>query len=194
MSKFSDKIKAKQRREISSYTPEYKQAIWTLLIGCGGAGRNQNDDDWKNSYWSSYGTKVEIWSYYGGHFNVDPKLTEGILEGIREHSVDWEKCSDPATRVNSEFNGTFTDTQLYHEGLYGKLVLGNGESYWWAARSDEEVDSHDWDKIYGGSGQFANIQGLLNLELTLEEALEELEERLKGTYFEYTCKIPYLGQ
>lgn len=186
MSTFTDRINARRNTESRRvHSPEYIEAIWLLLVACGGVLRMQNEiteemadrDRW------SYKVRDYIASYYGsGDPECDYDLTVSAMEAIREHGIDYEACGDPSEDTWPYFAGTFTDHQDEHGLLWGKMVLGSGDFYWWAAKCED----------------FGRLLRVLNLDLSLGEALENLEERLTDptwsgwmkSSFGYKCEIP----
>ena len=178
MTAYKDRLRELEPDSLPMYTKEYKEQIWTILIACGGATKRQeppSKDHWRNDHWGSY---------YGSTIDLDHVKSVEILDAIKEHGVDWEACSDPAQNEESRFNGTFTDTQLYVRFLVGELVLNNGTRCWWGSM----FDGDDFGSL---------IRTITKLRLNLDEALEELEDRLTNpewhdSHFSYHQGIPAL--
>lgn len=179
MSTFTEKIKARrdEQQKTAIFSPEYKEAIWHLMIACGGVLSDQAVEELENEnrYWND-----KIVSYYSARPDIDTKKTIEIFPLISKHGIDYKASSDPAEHVGSGFNGTFASEQLTVNVLYGKLVLKNGVETWIATQIDSELG-------------FGGLIRTLTLNLTFQEALENMEERLtvKHGYFEGSCEVPY---
>lgn len=148
----------------------YKEDVWNWLIKYGGAVEHEE----------KYG-RVEVTDYYGGRLRNDRQLTIKVLEKIREHGINYEESTDPATHIGRGFNGTFASEELQFTYMMGGLVLGNGDKVYWGANAEEDMD-------FGGAVR------LITQDIDLETALEHLEERLTDKesdwMFPYTCKLP----
>lgn len=171
MTAFAEKL-AKARKDPlpSIYSKEYKEQIWTLLIACGAAVVDRGG--WQGEF-----------SYYGGCLNFDPDKTTEIAGIIGDVGVNWEACSDPAPATAASFNGTFTDTQLYVQYFIGDLTLNNGDTTRWGAMSENE----DFGEL---------IRTITTLDITFEDAVEELTERVTAKYglSVYSgCSIPSIS-
>lgn len=186
MSRISEKLEQINKDGRSSrHSREYIEAVWLVLVAFGGALSCQDDDDLEHDGW--LGSKQgAIANYYGsGDPEVDLQKTLTAIEKIKEHGINWAALRDPFEQTMGFFNGTFTSSQLNANLMWGKLTLNNGEHYWWAA---------------GVKCEFGELVRVLTLELTLDEALEHLEERAtnphasqsSGYMFKYYCSVPRL--
>lgn len=65
MSTFTDKIKARREEETKTaiFSPEYKEAIWHLMIACGGVLSDQAVEELENDNRDWIGDIVKL--YYG---------------------------------------------------------------------------------------------------------------------------------
>lgn len=184
MSTFTERLKAHGNSEARRvHSPEYIEAVWLLMIACGGVLTKQNEITQEMDGEWYYGSRDLISNFYGsGNPDCSWNLSLQLLEKIREHGVNFQASSDPSEDTWEYFAGTFTDHGDRHGMLWGKLVLDNGEFFWMAAKCDD----------------FGKLVRVLNLDLTLEEALENLEERLTDPryddwareHFGYHCEIP----
>lgn len=187
MSTFTDRLNSRRNTESRRiHSPEYIEAVWLLMIACGGVLLKQDEITEQMEEENSWSWKVRdhIASYYGsGDPNCDYDKTVELIELIREHGVNFEASQDPSEDTWPYFAGTFTDHQYEYGMLWGKLVLGNGDFFWLAAKCED----------------FGRLVRVLNLDLNLEEALENLEERLTDpmyqkdythSLFGYSCTIP----
>lgn len=176
MTGLSDKInKARIDKEsmTRNHSEEYRRAIWTLMIAYGGVYPTP-----EIACWSSGPT-----NYYGGCVNTDPEATLEMFQSVDWTEIDWDALSDPAQHVGSEFAGTFASYELKFYYLDGELIFKDGKKFRWLANLDGDADSN-----------FGNLVQVLQLDITLEDALEHLEERLTGKHnygFQHTA-IPQI--
>lgn len=179
MSTFTEKIKARRDEEIKTaiFSPEYKEAIWNLMIACGGVLTDKAVEQLEDKKTNWIG---DIVNYYAGRPDIDTKKTEEVFPVIEKYGIDYAASSDPAEHIGSGFNGTFASEQLTVNILYGKLLLKNGHKVWIATQIDADLG-------------FGGLIRTLTLNLTFKEALENMEERLtqKYNYFEGSCEVPY---
>lgn len=106
------------------YAP-YKEAIWNWLLRNGG-----------------------VWSFYGGYADHEGRTTREHLAGCR---IDWKKTTEPRMESKREFNGTFTEEDLYVDAVYGELFCRCGEIHRqeWACR-EKTLGQIIWEVVKVG--------------------------------------------
>lgn len=169
MTAFEDKVKAAQEAQPTSVDPGYKRAVWTLMIACGGATREQ----------TGHGAGTDM----NGQIEVDMTLTREVLRDLSETTIKWDECSDPSEAYAWGFMGTFTNSHAEIPYLEGWLQLHDRKVYWAVTVGG---DGDDFGRV---------VRGITMLELTLDEAIEELTYRLDRYAddpwgFGYTCVLP----
>jgi hypothetical protein len=95
------------------------------------------DDDLTKAMWKVLLAEGGVWSFYGGYFvkaesyGRPGDLYHNEMAKIDIHmtscEIDWKKTRRPAMTQLGEFNGTFTDTELYQTALAGELFCKCGE-------------------------------------------------------------------
>jgi hypothetical protein len=171
MTALSDKLKAlkaEQEVERGTLSPEYKRAIWHLLIARGGV-----LSDYDQTQWGKF------LDFYGGVVNTSTGATKKCLDDIADIGIDWAMSTDPATDTEMMFTDTFNEPAQVGV-LKGKLYLQDGTFTWWGCRVNTD---------------FGDLIKILTLGITWDEALEEVLDRLAkaGEHnewnFQYGCRV-----
>lgn len=175
MSSLSEKIqqtKIAQKEYQRIYSEEYRRAIWTLMIAFGGP-------IYVPEHPTSYVSDIEI---YSGRINSSVEQTKEIINFLTKDNIDWEKLCDPAERFDFQFDGTDNEP-LKVPYLKGELLFKNREPIVWLTR------------VGTSSTSFPNLIQMLQLDITFEEALEHLKERLTKDQwgFTYSGTIPTIS-
>lgn len=178
MTKFKDKVsRLIVEPKISGFSPQYLQRVWTILIGCGGVTKTNHN-------------------YYSSTIDLDYQATRQAYADIVANGIDWAKCTDPEIHIQSRFNGTFNSEDFIITYLEGDLFLTDGTLYRWGSMLSKEYDRYGdeyerKDEVFG-----LLVRTILHLDVTLEEALEELEERLNGkgaeSFFDFSSMFPLM--
>lgn len=182
MTAFGNKVAAaKEALTATESDPGYKRAIWTLMIACGGATKRQpepgDDGPWYPDVTDFYG---------GGRIETNLRLTREVLEELSEATIKWDECTDPSESHAAGFLGTFTNSTMDVPYLKGFLQLYNRKVYWAVTVGG---DGDDFGRI---------VRCITALDLTLDDAIEELRYRLDNvlygdeSYFSYSCALPEL--
>lgn len=174
MTALGDRLKAlklEQEPEKGMFSPEYKRAVWHLLIARGGVLPDYDPTKWTGDH--------KFLEFYGGVVNTSTKATIKCLENVEKYGIDWEMSTDPAPSKEATFTDTFNEPE-YVDALQGKLYLQDGTFTWWGCRIDTD---------------FGSLIKILTLGVTWEEALEECLDRVTtaGEYnewaFQYGCRV-----
>lgn len=164
MTAFSDRLARMRPGNPQVLDFDYKRAIWNLFIGVGAAVDvdNVRTYSWSEDHISQFHDNLSD----GLRFDVD--RTTKAYEAMRRFGVNYTASTDPSPYSGQGFDGTFCDEQPTVYGAGGKLVLGNNDEVWWGVMftADDE------------GGSFGRLLRSIVLEFTLEEALDNLEERI----------------
>jgi hypothetical protein len=182
MSKLSTKIESAriaQKEFQRTHSEEYRKAIWTVMIAYGGV-FVPNEGNWRH----------QEMNYYGGRVEINREATRSALDLITEDNIDWANLNDPAEKMGYEFDGTENDS-VKVPYLKGELVFKTGDPVIWLTGVN---NGYDDDRSFG------NLVQILQLDISFDDALEHLNERLgvtKTTYtnetsFSYSAFIPKL--
>lgn len=165
MSKLSTKIESAriaQKEHQRKYSEDYRRAVWTVMIAYGGAFVPK-----KLQYNFQ---QQEYTNYYSGRIVIDEIRTRQLLPLLTEDNIDWDNLNDPAETVGYEFNGTFASGSLEFGYLHGELKFEKGEDVIWLA----QLSNDNWDD----KPTFGNLIQVLQLDITLDDAVEHLTERV----------------
>lgn len=147
---------------------KFKEVAWRLMLAYGAAMRLAED-----------GYRRGYVNFYGNTLNGDQELTLKAIEDIHAHGIDWDKTSVPEDTMDLVFAGTFAEHDEHLFYLKGDLVLNNNNIYYWAVKIEPNVG-------FGGL-----IRSIIQFEdLTLDSALEKLEERVTSPHFPYNTEVP----
>ena len=185
MSALSDKIDQHKKKLINVkrvHSEKYRKAIWHLMIAYGGVREKEVD--------TSFDYEGDNVDYYGCKADISLAKTKQFLtQHPGWNEIDWQSIGDPAEHIGYGFNGTYASSQLRVPYLAGDLVFKDGSSYRWLVNCA--------DSSYGDESGFANLIQFLQLDISLEEAVNHLIERTKthdSWRFKYDANIPSLSE
>lgn len=160
MSRLDNKIKSAridQKEYQRKYSEDYRRAAWTAMIAYGGV-FVPDEKNWRHNEMN----------YYGGRVEVNRDATRNTLDLITEDNIDWEKLNDPAEKTGYAFDGTENDS-IRIPYLSGELVFKTGDPITWLTGVNSAYDD---DKSFG------NLIQILQLDISFDDALDHLKERL----------------
>jgi hypothetical protein len=98
----------------------YRSAIWRLVVARGAVLLESPGDYWGRKY---------DWNFYVGEPHWDYGATAQLVSELRDGSrPDLERCSDPASHIESSFTDTESDPAPINF-LTGTLVLDTGREF-----------------------------------------------------------------
>jgi hypothetical protein len=161
MSALTDKIKDIRDQEVRrTMSEEYRRAVWKLLIAFGGISVASSRE-----FQYDYQRQDAEWNYYAARPNLDLAATKRLLLEDKWDLIDWDELDDPAQHIGYGFCGAFTSSQLKVPYLKGMLKFKDGTEYLFVA------------SVAGDEDSFARLQRALQLDITMDEAVEHLRER-----------------
>jgi hypothetical protein len=142
---------------------EIKKQLWHFMLKYGGATKQKD----------GINPKVE---YYGCRLAIDTEISKGISKLIKMHGIDYKACSDLEDGKSAGFAGTFATSDFYFNYLYGTLRLKDGTSVLWCVHTEDSMG-------------LQRILEILGNPISINDAIQSLDKRLKEKYFEYSCKV-----
>lgn len=169
----------------------FKTAAWNLLIANGGALRDDGDNNlynWDKSYSN----------YYGSGWDYDFVKTVEALELMEEHDIQFDKMGEPHQETSYHFNGTFTDTQLSANHLYGKLIVNDQEFLWGV-----ETEDVQFSELLAMLTKLGKVGLVVQVdEVNIDDSVKTLRDRVEKfrreysereyalkSYWSYHCKL-----